>query len=183
MDKREWQRDRGLGREVTIVEADSTRRSTGGDHTGVLIREATEADLDALVQLGKDFNESTPYSGELVVNAEKHRAIGAHLITSRTGALLMAEVSGRAAGMIGVAVFPHVLSDELTMAELFFFVDPKHRGSVGVRLLKAAEKWAVEKGAVMLQMTQPIWAERVGGLYEALGYHQLEIAWTKRVAS
>jgi GNAT superfamily N-acetyltransferase len=145
------------------------------------IREATEADLDALVAMGENFHGSTPYASELVHNPTQFRAIGERLIVDPCGVLLVRDVDGERVGMLGAMVFDHPLDGARTAGELFWFSPHEHRGVTGVRLLKAFEAWAKEQGAVRVQMIQPIWADRVGALYDALGYQTLEIAWTKRL--
>lgn len=145
------------------------------------IRDATTADLDALVAMGEDFHGSTPYALAFPSNPAQFRAIGERLIADPNGTLLVREVDGVPVGMLGAMVFPHALTGERTAGELFFWSTPEHRGVTGVRLMKAMEAWASAQGAAWIQMTQPAWADRVGDLYHALGYQRLEIAWTKRL--
>lgn len=145
------------------------------------IREATIDDLPALVAMGEEFHGSTPYVSELESNPHHYRAIGERLIADPNGTLLLREVDGQPVGMLGAMAFHHPLDGQWTVGELFWFSPQEHRGVTGVRLLKALEAWARDIGAVRLQMVQPAWADRVGALYEALGYQMLEVAWTKRL--
>ncbi len=146
-----------------------------------MIREATHGDLDALVGMGQEFRNSTPYSLEIISNPGQYRAIGTLLIESPGGVLLVREVDGVPVGMLGGSVFIHPLSGEKTAGELFWYSLPAHRGVTGVRLLKAFETWAREHGAAYIQMVQPVWADQVGALYAALGYQKLEVAWTRHL--
>lgn len=146
-----------------------------------MIREATHADLDALVTMGERFHDSTPYADELARNAVQYRTFGGGLINSPDGVLLLREGAGAPIGMLGGAVFDHPLSGERTAGEMFWYAPMEHRGTTGVQLLRAFEKWARARGATLLQMVQPAWADRVGDLYAVLGYKKLEIAWTKRL--
>lgn len=146
-----------------------------------MIRAATHADLDALVAMGEHFHASTPYSLELKNNPDQYRAVGAGLIEAPLGVLLVRDVEGVPVGMLGGALFNHPLSGELTAGELFWWATPDHRGVTGVWLLKGFEEWARDHGAVHLQMVQPVWADRVGELYEALGYKKVEVAWTRHL--
>lgn len=179
-------------------EVDSTAQTATSDHArvplrtddsnqirissgSVNLREATVDDLDACVQLGRDFRNSTGYQAALADSPERYRAIGDYLIHNPDGILLVREVDGHPVGMLGAMVVDHVLSGERVAAELFWFVDPTHRGSHGVRLFKAFEQWARDHGATRIQMVQPVWAEMVGELYKTLGYERLEIAWVKQL--
>lgn len=146
-----------------------------------MIREATDADLDALVQMGGEFHDSTPYALELADNPAQYRAIGAGLIASPSGVLLLCERDGQSVGMLGGAIFDHPLSGERTAGEMFWYAVPAHRGATGVRLLRAFEAWARARGAVYLQMVQPAWADRVGELYASMGYQKIEVAWTRHL--
>lgn len=145
------------------------------------IREATHADLDALVALGEDFHDSTEYASELANNPAQYRVIGTRLIEQPDGVLLVYEEGGASVGMLGAVVFNHPLSGERTVAEMFWYATRKHRGTAGIRLLRALERWARARGAGYIQMVQPVWADRVGELYGAMGYHKLEVAWTRRL--
>lgn len=147
------------------------------------IREATESDIAALVEMGEDFHSSTPYGFVLSNNPTQYRVICERFMADPAAVLLVADVDGQAVGMLGALIFNHPLSGERTVGELFWWSDPKHRGSTGVRLLKAAEAWAVEQGASQIAMIQPAWADRVGELYDALGYQRIEVAWHKRLVS
>jgi GNAT superfamily N-acetyltransferase len=141
------------------------------------IREATLGDVPRLVEMGARFLAST-YAGSLTDNPVQMAHLAKHLITLETGLVLVAERSGRVVGMIGMLIFPHVLSGELCGGELFWWVDPEARG-VGLRLLRRAETWAIDRGAVRLQMVAP--TPDVGALYERLGYAFVETAYSRRV--
>lgn len=147
-----------------------------------MIREATLEDLDALVIMGQEFHDSTPYEWELAHNPAQYLDIGALLISNPSGVLLVRDLGGgELVGMLGGSIFDHPLSGERTAGELFWYSPPKYRGVTGVRLLKAFEAWARERGAAYIQMVQPVWANRVGELYAALGYQKLEVAWTRHL--
>lgn len=145
------------------------------------IREATHADLDVLVALGEEFHDSTEYANELAGNPAQYRVIGTRLIEQPDGVLLVYEQGGRPVGMLGAVLFNHPLSGERTVAEMFWYATPKHRGDAGIRLLRALERWARTHGAGYIQMVQPIWADRIGELYGVLGYRKLEVAWTRHL--
>lgn len=147
-----------------------------------MIREATLTDLDAMVRMGTEFHDSTPYAMDSERNPAQYRALGELLITDPTGVIFVRESDYRIVGMLGAMLFDHPVTGERTAGELFWWAAPNSRGVTGVRLLKALEAWAREKGAERIQMTQPVWAERVGAIYSALGYEKQEIAWTRRVS-
>ena len=64
------------------------------------------------------------------------------------GALLVADVSGQVAGMAACVVFPFYANMNTKIGqEVFFWVNPDHRGAVGEALLDELENSAMRKGA------------------------------------
>ena len=140
------------------------------------IETATAADLDALVALGREFR-ALVYAHLLPENPAQLRAFAGSLIASETATILVVRDEDRLLGMLGLTLFTHPLSGLLTVAELFWYVRPEARGSLGLRLLKAGERWARDRGAVRLQVVAPtVEAEQ---LYQRLGFHPVERSYEK----
>jgi GNAT superfamily N-acetyltransferase len=97
------------------------------------------------------------------------------LVAHPHGLLLVSEDDGVVTGMFGAVAFPHPISGEITVGELFWWAD---RRGVGLRLLRAAELWAETRGAQIMQMIAP--NARVGQLYQRLGYRQAETLFQRR---
>jgi GNAT superfamily N-acetyltransferase len=129
--------------------------------------------------MGERFLTETVYRGRVAVNPAQLASLGAGLLAGDAGTIFVAEVAGDVVGMIGLLAFQHPMAGELTVSELFWWVEPEHRGR-GVRLLKRAEQWAHEIGAVKLFMIAP--TAEVARLYERLGFEYLEMAYQKAVA-
>ena|ERR1051326_1213076 len=146
----------------------------------MLIREATDADIPRLIEMGRRFQGATSYDASVTENGASLAALCVRLIESDAGLLLVADADGLPVGMIGAFLFPHHFSGRLTVGEVFFWVEPEHRGC-GVRLLRRAERWAQERGALQIQMIRPQDAVSVGTLYERLGYRPLEVAYAKEL--
>lgn len=144
------------------------------------IRPATLDELPRIVAMGLAFLRSTPYHDLLHENPEKMGSLATWLITSEDGLLLVAEEGSDLVGMIGLLVFAHHLSGERVAGEMFWWVEPSARGSVGVRLFRAAEAWALSQHVAKLQMVAP--NPKVGKLYERFGYTAIETAYQKAVA-
>lgn len=139
-------------------------------------REATEADVDQIVSLGCQFMVESGYSRHLAVNPEAQAKIAKMLIAAEHGLLLVDERGGQIVGMIGVLATYHPHSGDKVMSELFWYVDPAHRGA-GVKLLKAAEDWGKEHGIAKSLVVAP--NAEVCALYERLGYEKLETQYIK----
>lgn len=145
----------------------------------VLIREATEEDTEALVGLGLASIRESVYAAHVAENPAQIGRVIAYLLEQPTATILVAERDGVVIGMIGLIVVPHLWSGVLTAGELTFYVSPAHRGSTGIRLLRAAEQWARAAGAVAIQMVAP--TARAGHLYERLQYTEIETNYQKRI--
>lgn len=143
------------------------------------IRAATEADVPVLVTMTLAFLRGSEYAAHVAENPDQKHKLMCYLLGHPDGTVLVGEAGGIVVGMIGLMVVPHLFSGELTCGEVFWYVDPAHRGSTGIRLLRAAERWARDRGATVLQMIAP--NARVGMLYQRLGYLPLEVSYTKRL--
>lgn len=126
--------------------------------------------------MGERFLTETAYRGRVTVNPAQMAVLVAQLLDGETGAIFVSEREGAVVGMIGLLAFVHPIAGELTVAEVFWWVEPEHRGG-GVRLLKRAEQWARALGAVKLFMIAP--TAEVGQLYERLGYESLETCYQR----
>ena len=142
-----------------------------------VVRLATEADIQALVELGTEFLENSEYAAFCTPNPEAMARTLAVLIGA--GTVWVGEGHGRVLGMIGLAIFDHPYSGERVASELFWWVSRFARGCLGIRLLAHAEREATALGAVHIQMIAP--NPRVGTLYARRGYQSVETAWQKRL--
>ena len=150
---------------------------------GKVIREATLQDVPALVEMGQLFLTSTAYESLVGNNPDQMRVTAEYLISGDAGTVLVAEnATGALVAMIGLQLFPHHISGQRTVGEAFLWVDPQSRGTLGVRLLKAAYAWAQTMGAEKMQLVAPI-ESGVGAIYEHLGYTAIEVAYQKDVAA
>jgi RimJ/RimL family protein N-acetyltransferase len=136
------------------------------------IREATEADVPRIVEMGLAFLRGSPYRKHIPENAEQLEALARRVIDSESSAFLVLERDGAPVGMMGLMAYDHFMSGEHGAVELVYWIDPSARGSDGVRLLKAGEAWASSQGAQWLQMISP--DARVDQFYERLGYQLVE---------
>lgn len=145
-----------------------------------MIRQATVADLDAVVTMGRHFRSSLNYTNVIAENVPQMYATATALIERDDQILLVAESDAALVGMLGGLLFDHFISGERTAAEMFWWVEPRHRFGVhGIKLLKIFERWASRHGASMVQMIAP--SIEVGAIYERLGYAAVEVGWQKRL--
>jgi GNAT superfamily N-acetyltransferase len=144
------------------------------DIAQAIIRVAVVADVPRLVEMGERFHAASPYRKHMVVDQGRMSALATQLV--KAGGVLAVEHDGKLVGMLGFLMFDHPMSGIRTAGELFWWIEPEHRGEGG-RLLQAAEDLAREQGAKNILMIAP--DERVGVLYRRRNYQFVESAYQK----
>lgn len=143
-----------------------------------MIRAAKYNDIPRMVEMGTRF-VAEHYPNQLASKPEAMGKLVEQMIASDDALLLVSE-DVYVRGMIGIFLFHHPMSGELTASETFWWIDPESRGGGdGVRLMRDAENWARERGAVRMQMIAP--DDRVGEFYRRLGYGEVETTWQKEL--
>lgn len=100
-----------------------------------------------------------------------------------SGVILVVEGGGGLVGATGALLHPHYFnSAHITGQELFWWIDPDHRG-VGAELLNALEQWVEAQGAhsfsmIALEALEP---ERVGLIYRRRGYRPVERSYLRGI--
>lgn len=144
------------------------------------IREATEADGLAVVRLVANFIDGTPYSKLLTYHPDTLADLVAGLMAAG-GTIFLAEVDGKAVGMLAIGPVAHPVSREIMASELAWWVEPAYRsGSIGPKLLRCAEDWTRQRGLSVLQMVAPAGSD-VGNYYTRRGYTPIETVYQKRL--
>ena len=151
------------------------------------IREATIDDLPRLIEMSRHFIEQTAYGRLLAPAPGVLEAFVAFV--QEFGVAIVAEDVGTAAGgpqlvgMIGLLAGPHPATGQIMAEEVAWWVEePYRKGTIGPRLLHAAEAWASAKSVTVLKMVAPA-GSNVGGFYSRHGYDALETAFVKRLRS
>lgn len=115
------------------------------------IRQATEADVPAMVEMGREFVRSTSYRDTVPESPEHLSGVGALLL--KHGVVLLAEQDGRVVGMIAGTVYPHYLTGARTLGESWWWVNEGARGhGAADALLDALEAWGRSQGATRSEL-------------------------------
>jgi GNAT superfamily N-acetyltransferase len=83
------------------------------------------------------------------------------------------------AGCIAMALAVNHYSGELHAQKLGWYVEPSHAGH-GLKLLRAAERWAAARGASSLLASSP--AKRLSRVLSGLGYKPMEMIYRKELS-
>lgn len=146
------------------------------------IRHATEADREALLDMGDRFYATTSYARIAPYNRE---TAGALVSLMLDGVLLIAENdAGAPVGMVGLIVTPFLFNEEFTVAtEVMWWVAPEARGSlVGARLLAEVEPACRQAGcASVMMMHLANSPPAAAALYQRLGYVHESTSYTKEL--
>lgn len=143
-----------------------------------MIRFATIDDIDRCHVIGEQFRDFSPYS-DVPYCPDTVRDLLSGMIKEQM--LIIAEDGNKLIGLIGGSYGPIFFNREYKIAyELFWYVDPEHRGSVGMKLLFAFERRAKEIGCQKLMM-MTLRKNDVGALYTRLGFDETETGFVKRL--
>lgn len=145
------------------------------------IRNATPADIPAIVAMGERFYATTRYREFAEFCAETVAEL-AHTLIDR-GIVLLAEAdTGDVVGMVGLFVAPFMFNrDRCAAYEVMWWVNQDAQGAgAGKALLAAVEPACRAAGCHAAQMvhltTSP---PQAAALYERLGYAHSETSYTK----
>ncbi len=136
--------------------------------------------MPAILAMGAEFYATTSYAGWAEYAPESVEVLARMMIDG--GVLLLAEVDGRAVGMVGLVLAPFLFNHAHTTAhEVMWWVSPAARATgAGVELLRAIEPACREKGARAIQMmTLANSPAQAAALYAKLGYVPTEHAFSK----
>ncbi len=138
-----------------------------------IYRQAHEPDVARVVAMFQEFVATTQYR-QYVGNDPKYaEAMITTLVTDPDRALFVVDSEFGVVGMLGLLIFTQPFSGERVASELFWWLDPNHRGHGGW-LLKRGEMWARDHGAIRMSMMAPVDKPRVAETYEKLGYAEVE---------
>lgn len=146
-----------------------------------MIRHAVPADLPELLRMGKAFHAVTGVAD--LIPLDEATLERTFLQLMQGGCLLVVEGENGLVGATGALLHPHYFnSAHITGQELFWWVDPDHRG-IGAELLNALEAWVKEQGAhsfsmIALEALEP---RRVGVIYRRRGYRPTEHSYLREM--
>jgi N-acetylglutamate synthase-like GNAT family acetyltransferase len=131
----------------------------------MLIRQATQADIDMLTILANKMVDTT-----LFTRISRERI--AKILEVPTAVVFVAEAK-EVVGFICGVLHDQFFTQQKFANDMALFVDPVHRGSsAAFRLIKAFENWAKEKGVSHIWLGQSVGQniDSTAEFYSRLGY-------------
>ncbi len=143
-----------------------------------MIRPAREADVPALVELGRRFHAASPWA-EVEFAPEAAAGALCAMLASEAAAVFVSDDGAAVRGALGVMVGPVFFAADARLAQESFWWCDSPRDAL--RLLEAAEYWSRRKGAgrlIMLRL-EGVRDHGMDRLYRRLDYAPVEHHYAK----
>ena len=145
-----------------------------------IIREATEEDIFDVLILAKEFSKEAPSTHTWDKNKTETFLNSALLNDNMV--LFVLEVDGEIVGSILGFVIEVYMSHKVQSTELAWFITKEYRGKPSsIRLVKAFEKWSIDKGANQIGMGDIEGISNLEHLYTRMGYKKAESVYIKEI--
>ena len=139
---------------------------------------------DSLRHIAEFWQEESVKDFGMTIDIEEHLDDLQEMIDADNKDLLV--IGDPPYGYMGIGTFKNPLGTELMANEHYWYIIPeKRRGMGAIRLMKAAQEWAISKGCSHLLMTASKLAsglhDNVCKLYERTGFSHFETTYIKRI--
>ncbi|MBT8450281.1 MAG: GNAT family N-acetyltransferase, partial [Gammaproteobacteria bacterium] len=137
-----------------------------------MIREIQIEDIPQLIELGREMHAEGAYQ-QLDYSSAKTEIMFHKCLTLPDHLCLVAEKGDNIVGGILASLSTFWFGYDLIAEERVLFVTAEERkGTLGLKLVRGFEKWALESGAkeILTGTNVGIMTEKVRQFYEALGY-------------
>lgn len=127
--------------------------------------------------MGQEFASTSTYREHMQTDPARLEAVARGILANPEAAMWVCVRDGALIGMLAMLMVTHPMSGDRIASEIVWWMNPSARGA-GVRLLRTAERWAKDGGAVAVSMIAP--TDRVGQFYAAIGYAPVEVNYYRR---
>jgi ribosomal protein S18 acetylase RimI-like enzyme len=150
-----------------------------------MIRQATLGDIPEIINMVHNFYKASHFPELAPYNKDSMMALLINMVNDSPHILLVSEKDGKLDGTICMLIFPYFINHEvMTAQDLWWWVEPEARGTtVGIKLIKEAEKLVKEKGIAHMTMMsmESSDADKVNKLYSKMGMKLMEYAYIKEL--
>lgn len=143
-----------------------------------MIREATETDIPALVEMARSMHKESPrYRGIEFVEEDCRKFLKAALDKKDTQIIFVSDTDGIIYGMLGCILSVYISFNHNVMCSYdtgFYVVPEKRKTPIAYRLVKAYENWASQKNVATenmgISVSTGVKSDEVYGFLEKMGY-------------
>lgn len=141
------------------------------------IRLANKDDLEGIARLGQLFFNETSFKNFTHYDPESVIQFLNALLDSDEGVIVVATIDNEMIGMCAAVLYPIYFNlKDKGAQELFWWVNPEHRGTTGKHMLRLMESEVKRRGAasftmIALEAVEPV---RTGKIYKRQGYETIE---------
>ena len=149
------------------------------------IRFGRFSDMEGLLELGRQFHEYAEL-GKWGMGYERvlFADVLVGFMTNENCCLIVADVEGKVVGTIAGMTIPWFMDiRQINAQEMWWYVDPEFRGTVGPELLNWFELWAKKRGAKVICLAG-FYEKRLAALerlYGRRGYKPMEVHFVKEL--
>lgn len=148
------------------------------------LRTAGLADLPRLGDLAREFYAASVFLKDF--DLDRFVSLWTVLIKNGSGVIFLLESAGEIVGTIGGVAHPEAYSARITAQEFHLFIRSESRGGFGLlKLLRAFEKWAVERGCSYMRIAhlQDSMPAALGELYQRMNFERVETTYQKALTA
>jgi len=145
------------------------------------LRAAMAGDLERLYPLAVEFYSRSQFLRHF--DLTRFTSCWTELLRQGTGRIfLLIDDSAQIAGVLGGVVYPDLNNGELIATEFFWYVADGVRGQ-GMKLYRAFEAWARERGCTQMRMVHLLdsMPGKLARVYTHLGYVPAEVHYVKEL--
>lgn len=146
--------------------------------TGGHARPARPGERFAVLGLARDFHAASGIPFDF--DPAHASCVVADYIADPAKLALVWDVGGSPRGILAASAVPSPLAPVMVAQELIFWVDPAHRGRAGLRMVRAFEAWARERGCAVIGLSG-LDDPRVSRFFAAAGFTLAENKFLKVV--
>lgn len=153
----------------------------------MIVRKATEVDLNEYVTLAETFHAASPIEGIVNFDREGYGQFYLSSLPNENIGIWLAEIDNVIVGICGAIAYPLYFNpNSLVVQELWWWLTPESRGSgAGEAMFKQIKAWAKERNASALFMIalEDERATKMEKLYVRAGFKPMERTFIKEVKS
>jgi GNAT superfamily N-acetyltransferase len=142
------------------------------------VREASSADADTLERLAYEAWPDAPFHDVEPDQGQIRKAIAWAFAEPNARCFLLCD-GETAVGVLGVLLTTHSFTGQRIGIQWWWWIRTESRNGSGLKLLKSAEEWAKQNGAVALQLIAP--SARFRSLCERLAFRPVEVMYQKEL--